>query len=155
MRISCSEPAEFQAREHIETSHQQAKPLAHLCFQSSHMLVRDSWQRSPWETTCPPRKGEEPALSGVLPHNRSYSKLTRDRRTRARRRERHWWRSATGEGGAPVLMEEGKREGWNGPLCALAILPEAILYSVSGQCGSSGLRSPLVLSLGYNLQNAV
>lgn len=56
--------------------------------------------------TCPPRREEETALSGALPHSRSSSKPMRGRKTPARKRGRHWWKSAIGKGGC-VFEEEG------------------------------------------------
>lgn len=81
------------------------------------MLARVSWQRNPWETICPPRRDEETALSGALPHNRSCSKPMRDRKTPAKKRERHWWKSATGKVGCLAL-----RKGRAGSLCIPSML---------------------------------
>lgn len=58
--------------------------------------------------TCPPRREEETALSGVLPPNRSCSKPMRDRKTPAKKRERHWWKSATGKDGCLALRKRGR-----------------------------------------------
>lgn len=57
---------------------------------------------------CPPRREEETALSGVLPHNRSCSKPMRDRKTPAKKRERHWWKSATGKDGCLAVRKRGR-----------------------------------------------
>lgn len=86
-----------------------------MCLQNSHTLARGYWQTSPWEMICPPRREEETALSGVLPHSRSCSRPMRGRKTPAKRRGRHWWKSATGKDGCVSLRTRGTA----GSLCIL------------------------------------
>lgn len=114
-RVSCIGPARHPNRQNYWKCFQKANSLAPLCLQNSHTLARVSWQRSPWEMTCPPRREEETALNGVLPHNRSCSKPMRDRKTPAKKRERHWWKSATGKDGCL------RKRGTAGPLCVLGV----------------------------------
>lgn len=51
------------------------------------------------------RRWDATASNGVLHPNRFFTRLMNDRRTPAKRRGRHWWRSATGTDGLPMNVK--------------------------------------------------
>lgn len=51
------------------------------------------------------RSRDATVSNGGLHPNRSFTRLTNDRRTPAKRRGRHWWRSATGTDGLAIMSK--------------------------------------------------
>lgn len=51
------------------------------------------------------RSRDATVSNGGLHPNRSFTRLTNDRRTPAKRRGRHWWRSATGTEGLAIMSK--------------------------------------------------